>query len=165
LLEKVSFGLSILALVTSAALAMRQLVLSRHTNMLPILIDVYQEYRDVEFKSHVFYVLTKLRTDHEPTQTGFRFLPEPASTHVRVTSHFFDNLGVLVRSGAVDERFIISFTGDTIESVWTVLEPYIEQERVFKDGDYQEFFEDLVVRVRKNPPWRVRRAMKLQKVK
>jgi hypothetical protein len=165
MIEWVSLMLSIIALVTSVSFAVRQLMISRHTNMLPVLINVYQEYRSMEFKQHFYYVITKLKDEHDPTKTGFRFLPEPAAAHVRITSHFFDNLGVLIVSGAVEEQYIISFVGDSIDRAWSVLEPYIMKEREFLNGDYQEFFEHLVVRVRENPPFHVRRTMNLQKLR
>lgn len=132
--------------------------------MLPVLIDLYQEFRSDIFKQHLYYVVTTLRAEHDPNQTGFRFLPEPAATHVRATSHFFDNLGVLVASGAVDDRYVIAFTGDTVDSAWSALEPYIIRERELKKGDYQEFFEHLVVHVRENPPFLVRQRLKLRKL-
>lgn len=90
-------------------------------------------------------------------------MPEPAKTHAITVSHFFDNLAVLVASG-IGEKLVISFMGESIDNAWLVLEPYIRRERELRDGEYQEYFEDLVVRIRKNPPHVLRKRSNLQEI-
>lgn len=125
---------------------------------------MFQEFRSAKFKQHQLYVLENLKKEHDPNN-GFRNLPEPAKTHVITLSHFFDNLAVLVANGIVDEKLIISFMGESIDKAWVVLEPYILRERELRGGEYQEYFEDLVVRIRKNPPDLIRKRLKLQEIR
>jgi hypothetical protein len=164
-MEIISLTLSILALTTSIFFAFRQIVVSKQSNILPVLIDLFQEFRSTEFKKHMIYIMTELNKEHDPAKTGYRYLPEPAAKHVQPVSHFFDNLGILIASKAIDEKLIISFVGESAESAWSILEPYIQQERDIRKGEYQEYFEHLISRIRANPPTEVRRKLRLQKLK
>ena len=49
-------------------------------------------------------------------------------------------------------------------NTWLALEPYIERERELRGWKYQEYFEDLVVRIRKNPPEVIRKRLNLQEI-
>ena len=64
----------------------------------------------------------------------------------------------------IDENIVSAFMGESMINTWRVLEPYIKQERKLRTGEYQEFFEDLVVRVSKNTPESERKRLNLQKL-
>ena len=127
---------------------------------------MFREFRNSDFKGHIRFINDNLDKISNP-ERGFKGLPEPAKTNVITVSHFFDNLAVLVANNIVDEKLIISFMGGTIENTWNILEPYIKSERKIREtetqnGEYQEYFEDLVVRIKKNPPQKVRKKLKLK---
>jgi hypothetical protein len=49
LLNIVALGLSFIAIMTSVALALRQARLMRHANVLPVLAEVFSEFRSLDF--------------------------------------------------------------------------------------------------------------------
>ena len=113
--EVLSLIIAIIALVISVAVALRQIIIAKQANALPILIDMFQEFRSAKFKQHQSYVLENLKKEHNP-EKGFRDLPESAKIHAITVSHFFDNLAVLVANGIVDEKLIISFMGESVNN-------------------------------------------------
>jgi len=163
--------LSIIAVLTSIislVIVLRQTLILKHANALPILIDMLREYRSADFKRHYRYIADDLRKECDPEQTGYTNLPVTAAIHVLPVSHFFDNLGLLVAHGIINEELVLSFMGESIEFAWLVLEPYIVKEgelrKAIREGelkkaDYQEFFRDLVKRVRTNPPAQIRQKL------
>lgn len=153
---------SLVALLLSTYVAVDQARIMRQANSLPITIDLFREFRSPEFKVSQAYVLSSLRDDFPPINKGLRALPEPAFSHARIVSHFFDNLGVFVANNIVSERLVVSFIGDTLLACWSVLEPYILQERQSQGFEYQTYFEDLVARARANPPQEARRKLGLR---
>jgi len=163
MIEIISLIISVIALVTSVAVAVQQINIAKQSNFLPILIDMFSEFRSPKFKRHLYYVTQRLSKEHN-SKKGFQNLPEPARTHVITVSHFFDNLGVIVANKIVDEKLVISFMGESIYSAWQALEPFIKRERELRNSEYQEYFEDLVVRVKKNPPHIIRKQLGLQEL-
>ncbi len=162
-----SLVLSVISLVTSivsAIIVYQQKRISRQTNMLPILVDMFKEFRSFEFKRHQFYIYNQLRQECKPEETGFRNLPEAAASHVLPVSHYFDNLGVLVAMGVVDMKVVLGFVGGSIESTWAALKPYILRERELRASTYQEHFEHLAALAQANPQSRVVQKMKLKKL-
>jgi hypothetical protein len=166
--DQFSIILSIIAVITSvvsAVIVYKQTHVLKQTNMLPIVIDMFKEFRSPEFKHHQEYIYNQLTQECDPQKTGYTKLPEAARIHVIVVSHFFDNLGLLVASGIVSEDLVLSFLGGPVISTWNLLEPYIYQERKWRNGIYQDHFEHLAALSLLNPQSKIMEKLNLLRVK
>ena len=171
MVEILSLIIALISLLTSIIVAVFVYRQARQTNMLPIVTDMFREFRSGEFKQHQIYVYNELAQDCNAEETGFSKLPKTSADHVYPVSHFFDTLGFFVARGVVDKEIVIGFLGGAIESTWTALEPFIRQERQFRTlgyqqemVPYQEHFEHLVSLARTHPQMRVIQRMKLRKL-
>ncbi|MGD8456573.1 MAG: DUF4760 domain-containing protein [Anaerolineales bacterium] len=158
-----SLSLAIIALVISIAIAVRQMRGSRKAETLPALIEMLGEYRSYKSVNHRKYIAAQLRQECDPNETGYSKLPKSAAKKVYPVSYFFDNVGMLIAAGIVDENLVLGYIGESVTSCWSVLEPYILREREIRGGDFQVYFEHLAVKARKNPPSQIRRKYKLEK--
>jgi hypothetical protein len=147
-----------------AALAWRE---SKKANSFPVLIDLVREYRQPrlsEARKFVFDTVKDNRGYYDHT-TGFLAFDATAEKHVRALSNYYDNVGALVASGAVDAEIIAGFMGDALKRSWEVLGPYIygerERRRAMNEPPiYQHYFEDLAVRIKRIDPREARLHLK-----
>jgi len=160
-----------LVIVTSyyAKIIKDQHILMKRATELPIFIDLFKEFRSNEFKEYLRYIYNELDKKCDPTK-GFMGLPKNAKKQVTSVSQFFETLGQLVAHNIIDEDLVIGYMGGSILNVWKVLEKYIYQERKIRKEmgigeEYQEFFEDLVVRIKEKPPAEIIKRLKLKKIK
>jgi hypothetical protein len=131
-------------------LAIRTSTLMRHTNELPIFTEMSQELRSRDFQRDETYVLQGLAGDHSP-DLGISRLPEDAKAAVTSVLLYFNNLGAYVAFGLIDENIVVSMFAYRANRAWVSLEPYILEERRFRNDDYHvSYFEDLVCRIRDN---------------
>src|SRR6266542_2311655 len=130
----VSVASALVALV-ALALSVRQ---TRKQNLLPIALDVFRESRTADWFT--------------------------ARESVRHVVFFYDNLGVFVAYGVVNEDLAIAFHGVGFNEAWKILEPYIRQEREMRRMQYAAFYKDLVCRFRARPPDQVYRKLKLRRL-
>jgi hypothetical protein len=159
-----SLILSIIAVVTSTLFLVRQTLFMRHANEIPISVDLYQEFRSVEFQSAEEYVLKSLAANYEPS-IGLSNLPDEARNATYRVAAFYSSLGALVALGMADERFAVSLLGDAAERDWRTLEPYIFRERELCGDAYVfAFYEDLVCRTRENYPVTEAYGLKFKRV-
>jgi hypothetical protein len=163
MIDILSLTLAIIALVISIAIAVRQMRGSRQANVLPALVEMLGEHRSYEFVCHRKYIATQLRQECDPIETGYSKLPESAAEKVFPVSYFFDNVGMLIAAGIVDEDLVLDYIGESVTSCWSVLEPYILREREIRGGDFHVYFEHLAAKARKTPPSQIRRKQKLEK--
>ncbi|MFF0737747.1 hypothetical protein ACFYVK_39810 [Streptomyces chartreusis] len=136
---------SVGALVTSFAAARRQLRLAHHSNLLPIVLDLFRETRTLEFSRSVEYIRDRLALDH-PADNGYRNLPEEVKVHIRRVGLFYDDVGKLVAHGIVDERLILGAYGNAICRTWQTLAFYVYAERERYNNLSMVYFEDLAYR-------------------
>jgi hypothetical protein len=159
-LNVVSLGLSLIAIILSSVIAWRQAQLMRHANAFPILIDFFREFRSPEFREHQLYVRTRL-ADELPA-IGIYGLPEPVLAHVVPVVHYFDNLGALVAHRVVETKVALSILGESVERNWRLLAPFLHKEReIRKDDEYGIFFEHLAELARATPGRRARSNLRL----
>jgi len=79
-------------------------------------------------------------------------------------SHFHDELGLLIQRGLVDEDTLLSYLGDAAIDYFLDLRPLILNEREARaphSRTYQEYFEDMVVRMAEHPPTGRRKTRRL----
>ncbi len=155
----VSVASALVALV-ALALSVRQ---TRKQNLLPIALDVFRESRTADWFTARDFVMTRLAQEQSPEQ-GVSALPESARESVRHVVFFYDNLGVFVAYGVVNEDLAIAFHGVGFNEAWKILEPYIRQEREMRRMQYAAFYKDLVCRFRARPPDQVYRKLKLRRL-
>jgi hypothetical protein len=153
LLNILSLVLSLFALTISVLLAIQQLRIMRQSNLLPVVAELFHKMSSRELAEHLHYINTTLRLECD-SQSGYSNLSEPAGTHVRSISFFYDRLGMLVAHRVVNERFAISAFGTHCDRTWRLLEPFVYGERRLRGRStgFQVYFEDLVCRIRTNPP-------------
>jgi hypothetical protein len=89
LLNLAAVVFSLIAIVASTTTAVRQSKLMEHSNLLPILSDVFGEFRATEFFNDMQYVAHSLWKDFPPSTSQWPDLPED-KTHVRRVADFFN---------------------------------------------------------------------------
>ncbi|MFG2794052.1 hypothetical protein [Streptomyces sp. NPDC048419] len=147
-----SVVLNVLALVISAAApgtsfvaARQQIVLARHSNLLPIVLDLFRETRTLEFSRSTEYIRDRLAGD------GYRNLPEEVKVHIRRVGLFYDDIGTLVVHGIVDEQLVLGAYGNAILRAWDRLAPFVYAERNKHRNVSMVYFEDLACRAARTP--------------
>ena len=156
--------ISVISLVASGLISLRALTLTRHTNTIPVLVDLFREHRSTrlaEAREYVFYELPRL--DLSPGLSG---LPEEKRTLVLELVWFYTNLGALVAHGIVDIAPVSGYLGTSAIAVWETIWPLVEAERKRRanpsDPEYwQAYFENLISLIRENPPEKARASERL----
>lgn len=163
--DVLSIVLSGLALAISALVAARQLRLARHTNLLPVMIDMFREFRGREFKEQLGYIEERLWEDCPPQDTGTVDLPEAAKERVVSVASFFNTVGLLVAHGVIGKVIPASYMGGSVLRAWSRLAPYIQTERVRRgDPNYYCFFEHLAAVADATSPDQLAGLLKLRKM-
>ncbi|NUO01380.1 MAG: hypothetical protein HUU01_12280 [Saprospiraceae bacterium] len=158
-----ALGTSLCALFTSLFVAYKQIRLSENSNSFPVAIEMFKEFRSLEFKQHLNHIITELPKLNS-VENPISDLPKDVKKSALTVSHYFDNIGVLVANKAVDKKLVISFLGGTAENAWEILAPYIKAERKKRpNGMYQEFFENLIYEIKKSPPEIVMKKLSLKR--
>jgi hypothetical protein len=162
LINSAAVAFSLVALVTSTIIALRQSRIMQHSNLLPILIDLFERFRSPDFKQHFRYVRTELHQNFPPHQHDIDNLPEAAGRHVSPVVDFFHLVGVLVANGIVDDLLVAGYMGRSVILAWSDLEPYVRAARRKRnDPNLYVFFEHLAYRMTRYPPPRINRLLKL----
>lgn len=120
--------ISILAMLVSAIAVRRQIQLSRHSNSMPLLVDLFREHRSDYLAQARQLVIHELPTDS--LGSGLSGLPEDQRRQVRDLLWFYDNVGAFMVHNIVDARLVVGYLGGSVIDVWTKLLPLIEADRV-----------------------------------
>ncbi len=110
--------------------ALEQVRAAKQAALLPILADMFQEYRSTEFKDSLRYIRKTIPGKHDPTR-GFENV-----TQMMSVSHFFDQMGVILQGRFVDEEvrdLVFEFMASDIIHSWELLGPVVDGERVQKN--------------------------------
>jgi Domain of unknown function (DUF4760) len=162
LLNFAAVAFSLVAIVTSTTTAVRQSKLMEHANLLPVLSDLFGEFRAPEFFSNMQYISHSLWKDFPPSTTQWPDLHED-KTHVRRVAGFFNLVGVLVANGIIGELLVASYMGASVLRAWKYLGPYIQNDRSRRqDPNWFLFFENLAQRIAQYPPARISALLKLE---
>jgi hypothetical protein len=160
ILSVLAVAISLVALILSAWSAK----IAQRASSLAFALNLLKEFRDPEAVAARRYVFTELRKEFSP-DLGFRNLPEQAQTNVHSASLLCDHIGLCVAHNLVDQTIVAGFVGDSVQRLWSILDPYVRQERQLLQADgfspeYLEYFEDLAVRLQRQSPSRSRRSPK-----
>jgi hypothetical protein len=149
-----SLLVSVLALLVSSLVAWRQLGIMRQSNLLPVTLDMFGEFRTPAFRISMRYLTERLWEDHPPADDlDMLGLPDDVREKIVPVVSYFNNVGLLVANGLIDERTVQSFMGSSVLRAWTRVSPYIRVERDKRgDPDYNGYFEHLAARCRQWPP-------------
>jgi hypothetical protein len=120
--------ISVLAAGLSTALAARQARFMRQANHLPVIMDLLNEFRSVEFNERYEYVCARLQQDHSPSE-GVTGLPREARSAVYDVVYFYQLFATLVGLGILDEKPIIAVLNHRIVRVWQAVKPFALRER------------------------------------
>jgi hypothetical protein len=101
----------VLAIITSTTIALRQSRLTHHANLLPILTEIFDEFRASEFKQHMAYVTGELWRQHPPGAIGFDDLSDSARRHAGTVTSYFNTVGILVANRIISDLLVASYTG------------------------------------------------------
>lgn len=131
---------------------MRQTLMMRRANELPILVDLTRDFRSTEFRHAQDYILNEFQSEYPPdSQYGISNLPPDAKEAAETIVSFYITLGGYVAFGLADEKIVVQLFGYRADQAWGALEHLIIKEREFrKGGTYASLFEDLVCRNRRS---------------
>jgi hypothetical protein len=164
-INMVALVLSLLAIATSAVLALRQSKLMQHANLSLILTNLFEQFRAAEFKLHMAYLEEELWKAQPPTMSRLRNLPQEARTHATTVAGFFNAVGVLVAHHVIDEELVVSYMGRSVRLAWGRLEPYIRNERQhINDPIWNGYFEHLAFLTMQNSPEKLDARLRLGKM-
>jgi len=171
-LSTLSLTISLVAICVSGYLPRRQANYSR-SQVVVNFVSFFTEARGADFIEDVRYVCTDLLADSTQV-VAVSQLPAEVRGRIYRVANYFDQLGLLVAARALDAEIVIGLLGNWLDQCWRVLEPFIIQERNLRaesmgrgesvSAGYLEYFEDLVVRTRRNPPGVVQARLRLHKV-
>jgi hypothetical protein len=165
LINVAALAFSLLALITSTVIALRQSKLMQHSNLLPILNDLFERFRSPDFKHHLRYVTNELQDNYPPGTTDIDNLPEAADRHVAPVVDFFNLVGLLTANGIIDDLLVASYMGRSVKLAWKHTEPYIRAARRRRnDPNVSLFFEHLAYLMSKNEPSTINRRLRLGKM-
>jgi hypothetical protein len=160
-----SLVVAVLALLVSAGVAVRQLARLRHSNLLPVALDLFREFRTPEFREHMRYLQDELWDRCPPGDVAIGELGDEARAHVAPVAGYFNNVGVLVANGVVEAELVQSFMGGSILRAWSRTAPYVEVERRRRqDPFYSSFFEHLAALCIRTPPAELHGRLHLERV-
>jgi hypothetical protein len=156
--------ISVVALATSLLLGWRALTLSRQSNTVPVLIDLFREHRSDRLADARHFVHNEL-SKYDLTK-GLSELPQEKQTLIRELAWFYDNLGALVTHGIVDVAPVSGYLGVSVLAVWERMQPLIEAERSKRQDSidpqrWQIYFENLYHLIQELPPERARSTQRL----
>lgn len=172
-MELAAVIISIVALAASVLIGWKALTLSRQSNTMPVLIDLFREHRSQRLADARQFVHHQL-TEYDLTK-GLSELPEEKQTLVRELAWFYDNLGALVTHGIIDVSPVSGYLGVSVLTTWEKMQPLIEAERITRQDSFdpqrwQIYFENLYYLIREMPPekaratqplWRLQRPTRL----
>jgi hypothetical protein len=144
LLNIISLTFSVLAIAVSALLTYRQVRHMQQANLLPVIIQLFAEFRDDAFKTHLRFVEHELWTAADPETLGTEDMSDLAKSHVVPVQNHFNTVGILFANKIIDDLLVSSYMGGSVVMAWRRIGPYIYNERRRRgDPNYQGFFENL----------------------
>lgn len=125
---------------------------AQRQNALPVVSEIFREWRSEEFRAHRSAVLSGCPVP--PPPDGLAGLPPDWRESAHTVCHFFDYLGALVAFDLAEEDLIIGVMGTQIMQVWRIMEPIVAEERRFRERTFPpdtptgflSYYEDLVCR-------------------
>ena len=134
IISLISVILALVAVCVSAWQARSNIQGARHSRSLPVIAEIFKEFRSREFWESMYNLLT-LSSD-KMAVGGFRALSEDQQEDAYKVCYFFDQIGALVAFGVVREDIVVAIMGTQIVQVWSVMFPVIKNERIHRSETY-----------------------------
>jgi len=147
----VAIVISVMSLAVSGLLAVRQTRTAAAGYALPVILEVFNQFRTPEFFEARRYVYDDLNTEFDPP-VAYTDLPADVQARVRTVAGRYDDLGKLVAHGIVGEDLIIGSNGTAVRRVWESVAPFVRAERRKRDSPTWIYLEDLAYRAARKPP-------------
>ncbi|MDR7275991.1 DUF4760 domain-containing protein [Catenuloplanes atrovinosus] len=154
--------ISVVSLGVSASLALRQVRTASDGYALPVVLNVFSQFRTQEFFDAQQYVFYQLHQDFAQP-IPFNDLPVEPRSHLRMVAGLYDDLGKLVAHGIIKEELVIGSNGVQARRIWEAVEPYVLAERHKNRSGLWIYLEDLAYRTTRNPPSAVHAKLKLHR--
>ncbi|GGM14894.1 hypothetical protein GCM10010129_68880 [Streptomyces fumigatiscleroticus] len=141
--------LSVTAIGVTLVLTRRQIRLMNNSNQLPLVLDLFKEWRSAEF-IHGEERLWAFLASGEGAENGISGLPQHVRDDVYRVCGFYQMLAYLVAFRVVEEDLVFLATHYRLLRTWETVRPYAVTERRLR-GDaysYLNFFEDLALLTR-----------------
>lgn len=151
MINVVAIVISATSLAVSGVLAVRQNRTASAGYSLPVVLEIFDQFRSEEFFEARQYVFHDLNKDFERPM-AYTDLPPDVRTKVRIVGGRYDDLGKLVAHGVVGEELIIGSSGTAIRRVWEAVAPFVYEERRKTGALTWAYLEDLAERALRNPP-------------
>jgi hypothetical protein len=107
---------------------------AERSHTLPVISDIFREFRSQEFRNSMSHLVMKMPKLHG--EDGFSSLSREWQEHAYRVCYFFDYLGTLVSFGIIQGELAISICGTWAMRVWLSMEPFIENERHYRNRVY-----------------------------
>ena len=127
---------------------------SRKARNLQVLVDVLREFRGEKLQDarEVVEKLTRAEVEARVAKKGAHKFEGSEWSHVRTLMHFFDNVGLMLVWGTIDEPPLRDFLGRPALVAWSKLEPFIAWRR--QDvPQYMTYFNHLAETSRAQYDW------------
>lgn len=151
MINVVAIVISAISLAVSGVLAIRQNRTASAGYSLPVVVEIFGQFRSEEFFEARQYVCDDLNQEFE-SPIAYTDLPPEVRTKVRIVGGRYDDLGKLVAHGVVAEELIIGSNGTAIRRVWESVAPFVYEERRKSGALTWAYLEDLADRALRNPP-------------
>jgi hypothetical protein len=140
------------ALLVSSVLAVQQARLMFRANHIPVYIEIFSQFRSLEFQDRLNYVVGKLAEEYDPEEVGISDLPTEPRGAVYDVGSFFIEIATLRLIGAVDRR-IDALLQVRLLQAWSALAPFVyaERKRLGVSNMYWRSFEEFAADVGQLP--------------
>jgi hypothetical protein len=136
----VAVVVAIAALVVSVWAAQRQTRLQRHSNHMPIILEIVGGLRSPNFQADYDYIRGQLQADYPPS-AGISRLPLEIRQKLYNVCYLFHAVAFICALEAVDERVLIAGLGGPARIIWERVKPYSIAERA--TGNVDQTFQAL----------------------
>ncbi|MDQ7808422.1 hypothetical protein Q5425_32210 [Amycolatopsis sp. A133] len=139
---------SLLALTMSSLLAIRQHLLIKQQNQIPVFVDLLREARTPEFRHRERRVWNELPTFS--SESGFGGLSDEIRDDAEVVFSYYSTLAYCVAIGVVNPDMAVVPVHYRLLKTWDTLHPFVLAEREARDdGDsFLNLLEDLVTQAK-----------------
>ncbi|HEY8313208.1 MAG TPA: DUF4760 domain-containing protein [Candidatus Baltobacteraceae bacterium] len=148
-LTAIASFLTLIVVAASAAAALIQLRHMRGANQIIALNEIRETFETDRFRDAVRYVYRELPRLYEDAaaRADLVAVPLPAQYEpARTVANFFENVGMYVKRGVLDENFTADMWGGIILTSWLRMTPMItNRRRVQEQPDIWQNFEYLAV--------------------
>jgi len=158
----ITIAISVTSLAVSGVLTLRQMRTATDGYALPVVLNVFSQFRSQEFFEAQQYVLYQLNKDF-PEAAAYTALPLEARSQVRAVAGLYDDLGKLVAHGIVKEELVIGSNGIHARRIWEAVEPFVLEERRQRKSNLWIYLEDLAYRSTRTPPATIHAKLKLHR--